>query len=358
MDDGGGYGATPGVAFMDFHCHTNASFDSLADPLKVVQAARARGITHLAITDHDRIDGALRAREAALPGITVIVGEEVKTAGGDLVCLFLEEAIPPGLSPAETIARARAQGALVGIPHPFDQYRGSIGKAEDEIRALAALVDWVEAFNARVVFRDGNERAAELARYGRDSRRRRLGRPLHCWRSASRRRASRATPRPRKGSGQPLPRRAWCPAGPRTTPGRSHPWRSSSSGPAETAASGGTSGERAPHPRARAPHPVARARRHRRAGIAGPAPPPAANDHLDRRPDRHHHRLHRPQREAAGAGPGADPGREPAPRPGGLRASTTWASPCAATAGRCSCGARASTAPRRTPPRSSSCRGS
>ncbi len=164
MDDGGGYGATPGVAFMDFHCHTNASFDSLADPLKVVQAARARGITHLAITDHDRIDGALRAREAALPGITVIVGEEVKTAGGDLICLFLEEAIPPGLSPAETIARARAQGALVGIPHPFDQYRGSIGKAEDEIRALVDLVDWVEAFNARVVFRDGNERAAELAR--------------------------------------------------------------------------------------------------------------------------------------------------------------------------------------------------
>lgn len=164
MDDREGFDATPGVAFMDFHCHTSASFDSLADPLKVVRAARARGITHLAITDHDRIDGAVRARDAALAGITVIVGEEVKTAGGDLVCLFLEEAIPPGLSPAETIARARAQGGLVGIPHPFDRYRGSIGKAEDEIRALTGLVDWVEAFNARVVFRGGNERAAELAR--------------------------------------------------------------------------------------------------------------------------------------------------------------------------------------------------
>jgi predicted metal-dependent phosphoesterase TrpH len=164
MDDGRGFGATPGVVFVDLHCHTSASFDSLADPLKVVHAARARGITHLAITDHDRIDGALRARDAALPGITIIVGEEVKTAGGDLICLFLEEAIPPGLSPAETIARARAQGALVGIPHPFDRYRGSVGKAEDEIRALVGLVDWVEAFNARVVMRDGNERAAELAR--------------------------------------------------------------------------------------------------------------------------------------------------------------------------------------------------
>jgi len=164
MDAGEGYAATPGVAFMDFHCHTSASFDSLADPVKVVRAALARGITHLAITDHDRIDGARQAREAAPPGITVIVGEEVKTASGDLICLFLEEAIPPGLSPAATIARARAQGGLVGIPHPFDEYRGSVGKAEDEIRALAALVDWVEAFNARVVFRGGNERAAELAK--------------------------------------------------------------------------------------------------------------------------------------------------------------------------------------------------
>jgi predicted metal-dependent phosphoesterase TrpH len=164
MDGTGGQGGAPGVAFMDFHCHTSASFDSLADPLKVVQAARSRGITHLAITDHDRIDGALRARAAAIPGITIIVGEEVKTAGGDLICLFLEEAIPPGLSPAETIARARAQGGLVGIPHPFDRYRGSMGTADDEIRALAGLVDWVEAFNARVVFREGNERAAELAR--------------------------------------------------------------------------------------------------------------------------------------------------------------------------------------------------
>jgi hypothetical protein len=164
VDGSGGRGPAAGVAFIDLHCHTSASFDSLADPLKVVRAARDRGLTHLAITDHDRIDGALRARDAAIPGITVLVGEEVKTAGGDLICLFLEEAIPPGLSPAETIARVRAQGGLAGIPHPFDRYRGSMGAAEDEIGALVGLVDWIEAFNARVVFREGNERAAELAR--------------------------------------------------------------------------------------------------------------------------------------------------------------------------------------------------
>ena len=55
-------------AFVDLHCHTSASFDSLASPESVVKAAATRGLTHLAITDHDRIEGALRARDAAPAG--------------------------------------------------------------------------------------------------------------------------------------------------------------------------------------------------------------------------------------------------------------------------------------------------
>jgi predicted metal-dependent phosphoesterase TrpH len=164
MAAGGAFGGGSAAAFVDLHCHTNASFDSLADPVAVVRAARTRGITHLAITDHDRIDGAVRAREAAIPGITILVGEEIKTSGGDLIAVFLEEAVPPGLSPAETIALVREQGGLVGIPHPFDRYRGSIGRADDAVQALTGLVDWVETHNARVVGGKGNELAAELAR--------------------------------------------------------------------------------------------------------------------------------------------------------------------------------------------------
>ena len=51
-------------------------------------------------------------------GLTVIVGEEVKTLGGDLICLFLERPIPPGLAAVDAIAAARDQGALVGHPAP------------------------------------------------------------------------------------------------------------------------------------------------------------------------------------------------------------------------------------------------
>ncbi len=113
-------------AFVDLHSHSRGSFDSLSSPKDMVKAAVDRGLTHLAITDHDRIDVAQEARGLAPDGLTVIVGEEVKTRDGDLICLFLETAIPPGLSAMETIAAAREQGGLVGIPHPFDRMRGSL----------------------------------------------------------------------------------------------------------------------------------------------------------------------------------------------------------------------------------------
>src|SRR5690349_11046202 len=149
--------------FVDLHCHTNASFDSLSDPHAVVKAAATRGLTHLAITDHDRIEGALRARDAAPPELQVIVGEEIRTADGDLIALFLETPVQPHLPVRETIDAVRAQGGLVGIPHPFDRYRGSMLK-DPRLEAMAQLVDWVETHNARVVGGSGNERAQQFAR--------------------------------------------------------------------------------------------------------------------------------------------------------------------------------------------------
>jgi predicted metal-dependent phosphoesterase TrpH len=154
-------------SFIDLHCHTSASFDSLAAPGAVVRAATSRGLTHLAITDHDRIDGALdaRARAAAeAPELTVLVGQEIRTTTGDLIGLFLTEAIPPGLSAVDAVAAVRSQGGLVGVAHPFDRFRGSVGRGvAAELESLAGLVDWIEAWNARLMLGDGNLRAAELA---------------------------------------------------------------------------------------------------------------------------------------------------------------------------------------------------
>ena len=148
-------------AFIDLHCHTNASFDSLSRPEEVVRAALDRGLTHIVITDHERIEGALRARDAAPSGLEVIVGEEIRTADGDLTAAFLEHAVPPGMSAMDTVAAIREQGGLVGIPHPFDRFRGSL-RQDALLMSLAPLVDWIETHNARLVG-GGNERAGTFA---------------------------------------------------------------------------------------------------------------------------------------------------------------------------------------------------
>ena len=151
-------------AFIDLHCHTSASFDSLASIGAVVHAAAARGLTHLAVTDHDRIDGALQARDVAPDGLTIIIGEEVKTVDGDLIAVFLDRVVPPGMSAIETIADIREQGGLVGVPHPFDRFRGYGHKSGADLADIADKVDWIEAYNARVIGGSANEQAAIFAR--------------------------------------------------------------------------------------------------------------------------------------------------------------------------------------------------
>lgn len=153
-------------AFIDCHCHSCASFDSTSRPAGIVAAAMRRGLTHLAITDHDRIDGALRARDLAPADLTVIVGQEIRTRDGDLLGLFLERPVPAGLPLADALAAVHAQGGLTGLPHPFDRWRNSAAAGERLARLaeVAPQIDFVEAYNARVAFGAANERAADFAR--------------------------------------------------------------------------------------------------------------------------------------------------------------------------------------------------
>jgi predicted metal-dependent phosphoesterase TrpH len=152
---------------IDLHCHTSASFDGRVDPLRLVQLARERGLTHLAITDHETLDGVRRAGEVDTAGVTVIIGQEARSTEGDMIALFIEQPVPSGLTPEQTAQEIRAQGGLVGLPHPFDTTRPSIGRGAvrfQELSRLALLADYVEVHNGRVRDPRANELAADLAR--------------------------------------------------------------------------------------------------------------------------------------------------------------------------------------------------
>jgi predicted metal-dependent phosphoesterase TrpH len=112
----------------------------------MVDTAIKKELDVLCITDHNEIDGAMRAeryvRENGLE-IEVVVGEEVSTADGEVLGLFLQERISRGLSAAETIDLIHDQGGLAVAPHPFSYRCSSLGSRINEL-----CLDGVEVLNA------------------------------------------------------------------------------------------------------------------------------------------------------------------------------------------------------------------
>ena len=134
---------------VDFHVHTTTSFDSGIEPERLVGLVPERGLDAVAVTDHNAIGGAFELRDLE-PPFLVIVGEEIDTAEGEVMGLFLAEEIPPGLTPEETIAGIRDQGGVVVVPHPFDRFRSSAIR-QSALERIAGEIDAIEGYNARNV---------------------------------------------------------------------------------------------------------------------------------------------------------------------------------------------------------------
>jgi hypothetical protein len=142
------------------HVHTDYSFDSDISVPCLAEFAVREGIGCVAVTDHDSIDGARHLCEIA--DIKVIIGEEVTTRDGDLIGLFLQEWIRPGMSARATAEAIREQGGLVLLPHPFVSVFGhGLGRTS---WGIADWIDAVEVHNAQNVLRRPDRRAAEFAR--------------------------------------------------------------------------------------------------------------------------------------------------------------------------------------------------
>lgn len=129
----------------EFHCHTVYSHDSSNRIPQLLRAAKERGIERLAITDHNTIQGALKAKE--LEPELVVVGEEILTTRGELLAYFLSDEIPRKLSPMQTIERLKKQGAVIVVPHVFDRRRH--GWRKEDLEQILPHVDALEVFNAR-----------------------------------------------------------------------------------------------------------------------------------------------------------------------------------------------------------------
>jgi len=145
---------------VDLHVHTVYSKDSLTSLDRMIAAVQRAGLTAVAITDHNQVEGAMRLRDRA--PFPVIVGEEIRTSEGEITGLYLRERIAPRLSPEETIAAIREQGGIVYLPHPADAVRTSTIRPA-ALERVIVQVDAVEVINARVMGSSRNAEARRLA---------------------------------------------------------------------------------------------------------------------------------------------------------------------------------------------------
>ncbi|HEX2222437.1 MAG TPA: PHP-associated domain-containing protein [Candidatus Limnocylindria bacterium] len=115
----------------DMHLHTLYSDGTAGVRQLLDHVESTTDLDLIAITDHERIDGALRAREIHAAGgysFELVVGEEVTTRRGHVLGLFLTERVPALRPLPETIERIHAQGGLAIAAHPLAPLTPSLGR--------------------------------------------------------------------------------------------------------------------------------------------------------------------------------------------------------------------------------------
>lgn len=115
----------------DMHIHSLYSDGTAAIGQILDWVERETDLDVVAITDHERIDGAQRAMALHAAGdysYDLVVGEEVTTRHGHVVALFISARVP-ALRPVETTLHAiHANGGIAIAAHPLAPLPLSLGK--------------------------------------------------------------------------------------------------------------------------------------------------------------------------------------------------------------------------------------
>ncbi len=142
------------VGRADLHMHSTYS-DGIGTIEQILDYAQQRtNLDVIALTDHDVIEGSLRARDLWASGnyrFDFVVGEEISTSEGHLLALFIEKRIRPGLSMERSIDLIHEQGGLAVIAHPLHPlFRHSCSReVMDRIHAASDVwFDGIETWNA------------------------------------------------------------------------------------------------------------------------------------------------------------------------------------------------------------------
>ncbi|MGZ8476134.1 MAG: PHP-associated domain-containing protein [Candidatus Limnocylindria bacterium] len=158
ISEGRGRGTGPrsggalGRADMHIHSLYSDGTASVADILEHVE--HHTDLDVVAITDHERIDGALRAAELHAAGgyaFDLVVGEEITTRRGHVLALFITQRVPALRPLEETLRAIHDQGGIAIAAHPLAPIPLSVGTRslrrvrDDETGGVG--FDAIELFN-------------------------------------------------------------------------------------------------------------------------------------------------------------------------------------------------------------------
>jgi len=152
---------------FDLHLHTYYSSDACGSPEAMIEAAKRRGLSGIAVTDHNTCEavehltraGLIREDGAAVEEFLIIPGVEVSTADGHLLCLGSTLPQMKGRPAIEVVSAIHERGGIAIAPHPFDSFRAGI---REEVLDQLPL-DALETFNSAVSMKSFNEKAAAYA---------------------------------------------------------------------------------------------------------------------------------------------------------------------------------------------------
>ncbi len=113
---------------FDYHIHSKYSvLDSRSEIADILKRGKSIGLGAIAISDHDAIEGALKAMIFSSREFIVIPAMEISSREGHIVGLGLRKAIERDLSAEETVKRIHELGGLAIAAHPYDSFRSGVG---------------------------------------------------------------------------------------------------------------------------------------------------------------------------------------------------------------------------------------
>jgi len=130
---------------LDLHIHSKYSEDGAGDPKDIIKNLKRRGLHGMAITDHNSVEGGLKALKVAPKNFIVIPGVEISTHDGHIIALDIKENIPRGLSAEETVEKIIDLGGTPIVPHLF---RNMSGIQLEKFKVIRNKISAIEVFNS------------------------------------------------------------------------------------------------------------------------------------------------------------------------------------------------------------------